>query len=80
MTAPQAHYSAQGSVPFDRVIWDAEDCANYLKVEKMTFLKRTQYAEGFPDRLPIPGKPRWRAAAVTQWALGESRQYPAKAA
>ena len=67
-------------IPFDRLIWDAQDCASYLKQEKSTFLKRTQYAEGFPARLNIPGQPRWSAKSVAEWALGDSRQLPAKAA
>ena len=55
--------------PFDKVIWTAEECAEYLRQEKATFLKVTQYRPGFPPRLHIPGQPRWRAAAVTDWAL-----------
>lgn len=66
------------SVPFDRVIWTAEECAGYLRQEASTFLKRTQHIEGFPKRLEIPGQPRWQAKAVTDWAL--SRQDHAKAA
>lgn len=55
--------------PFDRVIWSAEQCAEYLEQSKATFLKRTQYLPGFPKRCPIPGQPRWPALAVTQWAF-----------
>jgi len=58
------------TVPFDRVIWDAKQCAEYLGQEHSTFLKRTQYLPGFPPRCPIPGQPRWRAESVTVWALG----------
>lgn len=57
-------------IPFDRLVWDAQDCADYLKQEKSTFLKRTQYAAGFPAKLDIPGQPRWSAKAVADWALG----------
>lgn len=56
--------------PFEFEIWDAAACAEYLRQEKSTFLKKTQYAPGFPPRLEIPGQPRWRAAAVAKWALG----------
>lgn len=59
-------------IPFDLVVWNAEECAAYLRQAPATFLKRTQYAEGFPPRLPIPGQPRWQAAAVTAWALGKA--------
>lgn len=67
-------------IPFDRVIWSAQQCADYLGESYNQFVRRTQYAEGFPKRCPKPGQPRWRAQAVTQWALGElndSRQNPA---
>ena len=57
-------------IPFDRVIWDARQCSEYLGQEYSTFLKRTQYLPGFPARCPMPGQPRWRAESVTAWALG----------
>ena len=57
------------SVPFDLQVWTAEECADYLRESKAYFLQTTRYKEGFPPE--IPGKPRrWRALAVTQWALG----------
>ena len=56
-------------VPFDRVIWDAAQCAAYLGEKYSTFIKRTQYVDGFPARCPKPGQPRWPAYAVTEWAL-----------
>lgn len=59
-------------IPFDRVIWSAQQCADYLGQSYSTFIKTTQYVEGFPSRCPIPGQPRWSAQAVTAWALGES--------
>jgi predicted DNA-binding transcriptional regulator AlpA len=58
------------NVPFNLQIWDAQECAEYLKQEKSTFLKRTQFETNFPRRCPIPGQPRWPAKAVTEWALG----------
>lgn len=57
-------------IPFDRVIWSAPDCAEYLGQSYSQFIKRTQYADGFPARCPIPGQPRWPAKAVTNWAMG----------
>ena len=66
------------SIPFDRVIWDADECASYLRQEKASFLKRTQWRPGFPPRLDLPGQPRWQALAVTEWALSgnKSRRNP----
>lgn len=61
------------TIPFDRVIWDAGECAEYLRESRAEFLRKTRYAEGFPAE--IPSKPRrWRAIEVTAWALGESAQ------
>lgn len=68
------------TVPFDRVIWDAAECAAYLGQEKATFLKRTQWATNFPARCPIPGQPRWPAKAVTEWALVYYRETAADVA
>ncbi|OGT57499.1 MAG: hypothetical protein A3E01_08145 [Gammaproteobacteria bacterium RIFCSPHIGHO2_12_FULL_63_22] len=58
------------TIPFERVIWDADQCAEYLGLSYSQFIKRTQYLEGFPPRCPIPGHPRWPANAVTEWVLG----------
>lgn len=60
------------SVPFDREIWNAEQCADYLGQSYSTFIKRTQYLSGFPKRCPIPGQPRWRALDVTEFAINGS--------
>ena len=65
---------AKVNIPFDRVIWSASECAEYLGQRYSTFIKRTQYLDGFPGRRPIPGQPRWSAEAVTGWALGKSAE------
>lgn len=59
-------------IPFDRVIWDAADAAAYLKQSKAYFLRVTRYAAGFPEPIPSSdgGRPKWRALAVSEWALG----------
>lgn len=72
---------AELAVPFDRQVWSADRCADYLEISKTHFLNCIRYATGFPAPLPIPpymagGKerqmdPRWSAAAVAAWALGE---------
>lgn len=64
-------------IPFDRQIWTAQQCADYLGQSYSQFTKRTQYRKGFPPRCPIPGQPRWSALAVTGWALrGETDILP----
>lgn len=57
-------------IPFDRQIWTAQECAEYLGISYHSFIKRHQHSLGFPKRLDIPGKPRWSAKQVTDWALG----------
>ncbi len=64
------------TVPFDRQIWSAQDCADYLGQKYSTFIKRTQYLEGFPARCQIPGQPRWPAKKVTDWALRGGNHEP----
>lgn len=44
------------SLPIEIQIWDARQCAEYLGQSYSTFIKRTQYARGFPQRCPIPGQ------------------------
>jgi hypothetical protein len=56
------------SIPFDRVIWNAQDCADYFKESRQEFLRLRRHAPGFPKE--IPAKPRhWRAVEVSNWAL-----------
>ena len=62
--------SLTADIPFDVRIWSAAQCAEYLGQSYSTFIKRTQYLDGFPARCPIPGQPRWPAKAVTEWTLG----------
>ncbi len=61
-------------VPFDRQIWTAQQCADYLGQSYSHFAKRTQYQVDFPKRCPIPGQPRWSARAVSEWALGPQQE------
>lgn len=71
-------------IPFDRLVWDAQGCADYLAISKQHFLNAIQYAEGFPKPLPTPpyavgGKVRkmdnrWSAAQVAAWVHGETAQ------
>lgn len=65
------------NVPLESQIWSAQQCADYFGQSYNQFIRRTQYAAGFPKRCPIPGQPRWPAKAVTEWALrGESDSAP----
>jgi hypothetical protein len=55
----------------DESIWDAGDCATYLKVCRKHFLRDLRFRGGFPKQLPwSEGKrPRWSAQTVKDWAL-----------
>lgn len=56
------------NIPFDRVIWTAQECADYLGTTEAEFLRSMVSAEGFPaELLNAPG--RWLAKAVAEWAL-----------
>ena len=59
------------TIPFDRVIWNAQDCADYLKVSRKHFLRDLRYRDGFPKQLPwsLEGRPRWSAQEVRDWGL-----------
>lgn len=60
-------------IPFELVIWNADEVAEYLRLSKPYFLRTTRYAPGFPP--PITGdhqRPRWRAKAVAEWALKDA--------
>lgn len=63
-------------LPFDRVIWDAQDCADYFKESRQEFLRTRRHREGFPAE--IPGRDRmWRAVEVTNFALtGDFKKIP----
>lgn len=77
------------NIPFDQVIWDADQCAEFLGVTKTHFLNSIRYADGFPDPLPamtyrVSGKERkmsarWMAYEVTAWRRGEFSQDSPKA-
>jgi len=59
------------SIPFDRVIWNAQQCADYLGQSRQEFLRITRHRPDFPKELP--NRPRhWQALLVTEWALAGS--------
>jgi hypothetical protein len=60
-------------VPFEFLLWDAQDCADYFKLSKEYFLRNTRHSEGFPKPVSKDNeKPRWRAKAVAAWAVMET--------
>lgn len=67
------------TVPFDKLLWDAQDCADYFKESRQEFLRTRRHKAGFPPELENCPR-RWSAAAVTAWALQNSPQFTQKAA
>lgn len=57
------------AVPLEFQVWDARDCADYLKESAPYFLRVTRCKDGFPPPLPNFKQPRWSAIAVIKWAL-----------
>lgn len=57
----------------DEPLWDAADCAGYLKVSRKHFVDRIANIPGFPKRVQLPtaegrrGHPRWFAKEVVAW-------------
>lgn len=57
-------------IPFEYVIWTADECADYLRESKERFLRNTRHMGGFPAPVSVANKrPRWRAQEVTDWLL-----------
>jgi predicted DNA-binding transcriptional regulator AlpA len=53
------------NVPFDRVIWGAQECADYIGLSRQEFLRTIRHKPDFPRELRMPR--RWRAADVVAW-------------
>ncbi len=68
------------NVPFDRQLWSAKECAAYLGQSYSRFIQVTQYREGFPQRCPIEGHPRWSAKEVSDYALKRPHRLPTERA
>lgn len=57
-------------IPFEFVIWDAQETADYLKESKEYFLRTTRYSEGFPAPISEDNKrPKWSALEVKNWVF-----------
>ena len=56
------------SIPFEWVIWGAQECADHLKQSRQEFLRITRHRPDFPKELQ--NRPRhWQALEVCKWAL-----------
>lgn len=61
-------------IPLEKRLWSADDCAQYLRMEKKTFQQYYAPHPRFPkprplDRVEGKGQLRWNAQEVVDWAL-----------
>lgn len=64
-------------IPFEYVIWTADECAGYLRESKEYFLRTTRHMGGFPNPVSVGNKrPRWRAQDIAEWLLSKNKTAP----
>lgn len=61
------------SVPLELRLWNAAECAEYLRVAPRQFKERTSQIHTFPPAVRLPsdnglGHPKWYAQEVIDWA------------
>jgi predicted DNA-binding transcriptional regulator AlpA len=57
-------------IPFDYMLWDADECARYFGISKDYFLRKKRNQPGFPKPVSEDNEqPRWSAKSVAEWAL-----------
>jgi hypothetical protein len=59
--------TGKSGLPLDKTLWDASDCALWLKVSKRTF-ERIKSKDHFPEAHYPGDSARWIAAEVIDWA------------
>lgn len=65
--------------PPDKIIWTAEQCADYLGVGRRHFVDRVSKQWGFPAAIKLPtdtgsrGHDRWYAADIQNWVSQHKR-------
>ena len=69
---------ATNPVPLDKRLWSADDCAQYLRMEKKTFQQYYAPHPNFPrpvqlERAGGKGKLLWNAQGVVDWALKQRK-------
>lgn len=59
--------------PPDKVIWNADQCADYLGISRRHFVDKVSKLWGFPAAIKLPtdtgsrGHDRWHAADIQSW-------------
>ncbi len=60
--------------PTDKVLWDAKECAEYLRMSEKHFMDRVSKTMKFPKPIKLPSETgrrahsRWYASEVMDWA------------
>ena len=62
-------------VPFEKEIWNAKQCADYLGINVRTFAEKLSLRPGFPRSFRLPsdkglGSKRWWAREIILFAEG----------
>lgn len=58
------------NIPFEYVIWDAEEAAEYFRLSKEYFLRKKRNEPGFPAPVSDDNeKPRWRALDIARYGV-----------
>lgn len=61
--------------PIEFVLWDGNECANYLRIAPRQFKERTAQLSKFPSPIRLPtggnhmGNPKWYAQEVMNWTV-----------
>lgn len=59
--------------PPDKVLWDAKECAEYLRMSEKHFVDRVSKTMKFPKPIKLPSEtgrrshPRWYAQEIMEW-------------
>ncbi len=65
--------------PPDKVIWTADQCAEYLGIGRRHFVDKVSKAGGFPTAIKLPtdngsrGHDRWHATDIQDWVSKQKK-------
>lgn len=66
--------------PADKIIWTADQCADYLGMSRRHYVDSVSKTWGFPTAIKLPtdngsrGYDRWYAADVQQWVAQHKKK------
>lgn len=69
--------TTQGKVPWESVLWDADDIAAHIKVSPRTVAEKYAPRPGFPRPVhPGGGHARWYAHEIIDWVESTRKAKP----